>query len=245
MYYAWSDGRDSNPRPSPWQGDVLPLNYRRTALCITRLYYNDSDMLGMLKTKIDTRHIAILLVLIPLSLFLLENSSSSCKLENKEKFDQSKACEDLDLEYEFESYYRNSHGTFENMIIDVAVSERVFQVDREDIGGNNGIACRSIIIETIDDNKIFDATGSFGYIARDLPHFSSKYVAIHEAYHLLGERSEMAANYSAGLKEPIGLVQTIFYSVLHGLRKTPAENYPCLVGSSWEIFKVYFLGYSQ
>jgi hypothetical protein len=24
-----SDGRDLNPRPSPWQGDVLPLNYRR------------------------------------------------------------------------------------------------------------------------------------------------------------------------------------------------------------------------
>ena len=24
-----SGGRDLNPRPSPWQGDVLPLNYRR------------------------------------------------------------------------------------------------------------------------------------------------------------------------------------------------------------------------
>ncbi len=26
----WSERRDSNPRPSPWQGDVLPLNYSRT-----------------------------------------------------------------------------------------------------------------------------------------------------------------------------------------------------------------------
>ena len=25
----WSGRRDSNPRPSPWQGDVLPLNYFR------------------------------------------------------------------------------------------------------------------------------------------------------------------------------------------------------------------------
>ena len=25
----WSDGPDSNRRPSPWKGDILPLNYRR------------------------------------------------------------------------------------------------------------------------------------------------------------------------------------------------------------------------
>ena len=25
----WSGRRDSNPRPPPWQGDVLPLNYFR------------------------------------------------------------------------------------------------------------------------------------------------------------------------------------------------------------------------
>ena len=27
--YNWSGRRDSNPRPPPWQGDVLPLNYFR------------------------------------------------------------------------------------------------------------------------------------------------------------------------------------------------------------------------
>src|SRR5690606_20514087 len=27
---SWSGRRDSNPRPSPWQGDVLPLNYFRS-----------------------------------------------------------------------------------------------------------------------------------------------------------------------------------------------------------------------
>ncbi len=25
----WSGGRDSNPRPSPWQGDALPLSHPR------------------------------------------------------------------------------------------------------------------------------------------------------------------------------------------------------------------------
>lgn len=25
-----SGGRDLNPQPSPWEGDILPLNYHRT-----------------------------------------------------------------------------------------------------------------------------------------------------------------------------------------------------------------------
>ncbi len=28
-YKIWSGRRGSNPRPPPWQGDVLPLNYFR------------------------------------------------------------------------------------------------------------------------------------------------------------------------------------------------------------------------
>ena len=31
---SWSGRRDSNPRPPPWQGDVLPLNYFRTTVII-------------------------------------------------------------------------------------------------------------------------------------------------------------------------------------------------------------------
>ena len=27
--WVWSGRRDSNPRPPPWQGGVLPLNYFR------------------------------------------------------------------------------------------------------------------------------------------------------------------------------------------------------------------------
>src|SRR5699024_8422725 len=30
--FPWSGRRDSNPRPSPWQGDILPLNYFRKLL---------------------------------------------------------------------------------------------------------------------------------------------------------------------------------------------------------------------
>lgn len=26
---VWSEGRELNPRPSPWEGDILPLNYPR------------------------------------------------------------------------------------------------------------------------------------------------------------------------------------------------------------------------
>ena len=33
-YYRWSGRRDLNPRPSPWQGDALPLSYSRS-----RTYY--------------------------------------------------------------------------------------------------------------------------------------------------------------------------------------------------------------
>ena len=28
----WSGKRDSNPRPSPWQGDALPLSYSRESV---------------------------------------------------------------------------------------------------------------------------------------------------------------------------------------------------------------------
>ncbi len=31
---VWSGKRDLNPRPSPWQGDALPLSYSRS-LCNT------------------------------------------------------------------------------------------------------------------------------------------------------------------------------------------------------------------
>ena len=39
-HLSWSGKRDSNPRPSPWQGDALPLSYSRMVVdCRTSLKY--------------------------------------------------------------------------------------------------------------------------------------------------------------------------------------------------------------
>ena len=32
--FVWSGRWDLNPRPSPWEGDILPLNYARTRISI-------------------------------------------------------------------------------------------------------------------------------------------------------------------------------------------------------------------
>ena len=37
----WSGKRDSNPRPSPWQGDALPLSYSR------KTEKNEDDLEGI------------------------------------------------------------------------------------------------------------------------------------------------------------------------------------------------------
>ena len=38
---SFESGRwESNPLPSPWQGDVLPMNYARIAHIITNLWEN-------------------------------------------------------------------------------------------------------------------------------------------------------------------------------------------------------------
>ena len=39
-FHILSGRRDSNPRPRPWQGRVLPLNYfRRTVIIIANTFY--------------------------------------------------------------------------------------------------------------------------------------------------------------------------------------------------------------
>src|SRR5574337_330806 len=34
----WSGRRDSNPRRSAWEADILPLNYSRTLFCLTKAF---------------------------------------------------------------------------------------------------------------------------------------------------------------------------------------------------------------
>lgn len=99
----------------------------------------------------------------------------------------------------------------------------VLEVERKDIGGNNGLAC-----------------GYWGYVAEDLSEEAKKFVRRHELVHLLGEGNELRANLEAGLEYPLGLVQTAITSVWR-IVQTP--NYPivCKINLLWERFKMYFL----
>ena len=48
MSYFLSAKRDSNSRPSPWQGDALPLSHSRRSVPFLRdkMYYNNNIGLG-------------------------------------------------------------------------------------------------------------------------------------------------------------------------------------------------------
>jgi hypothetical protein len=118
----------------------------------------------------------------------------------------------------------------ETETLEEVISKRVHYVDRSEIKGANGVTC------------FYTA-----FVAKDLPKHAEKYVATHEAIHLMGELDETKTNYLAAQKEPFGVVQTIVYSVYLGLgqlKKTPVQKYPCLAGLLWLNFKVYFLGFS-
>ena len=49
--YIWSGRRDSNPRPPPWQGGVLPLNYFRVYKIIMRVKGVEPPRLAALDPK--------------------------------------------------------------------------------------------------------------------------------------------------------------------------------------------------
>jgi len=108
--------------------------------------------------------------------------------------------------------------------LDEVVRKRVLEVEEKDISGYNGIAC-----------------GSYGFVSSRLPHFAEKYVKVHEALHLIGYDNEMLVNYKAGLKHPIGLIQTVFYTFFSNFKDHKINEYPCVMGNLWKSFKVYFL----
>ncbi|MCA9391679.1 hypothetical protein KC614_00550 [candidate division WWE3 bacterium] len=76
------------------------------------------------------------------------------------------------------------------------------------------------------------------FIADDMPTMATRYVEAHEAFHILGVRSETQANYKAALIEPLGMVQVVFISVFGNLKLV---DLPCRLGVSWLLFKAYFL----
>jgi hypothetical protein len=113
--------------------------------------------------------------------------------------------------------------------IDEIANNQVKQTERNKIGGANGISC-----------------GKIAFISSDLPYFAKKYVRLHEALHLVGIRNETLANYLAGFKEPLGLVQTVYVSLIPSTKKRIGiYSFPCYIGNVWKTFKTYFVFWKE
>ena len=78
-------------------------------------------------------------------------------------------------------------------------------------------------------------------IADSLSDQAKKYVAAHEALHIIGYHNETEVNYMAGRREPLGLLMTIFHSVGVNFKDRKITEYPCVFARMWRIFKFYFL----
>lgn len=98
----------------------------------------------------------------------------------------------------------------------------VFKVERYKIGNNHGVACNDI-----------------AFVATDLPKRAQKYVAYHEYLHTQGDDSETLVNIKSGIRNPLGLLQTISTSLRTAVI-TKGFN-KCSLASLWKVFKVYFL----
>jgi len=102
----------------------------------------------------------------------------------------------------------------------------IVEVDRKDIGGNNGVAC-----------------GQWGYVARDLSGSAKVFVRRHELAHILGVGDEFQANKEAALEYPFGFVQTVILSTWRGLTNRD-RPFVCNIVSLWTSFKEYCLPWS-
>lgn len=107
-----------------------------------------------------------------------------------------------------------------------AADKLILEVSSELLPGRNGQSC-----------------SNFGFVRNDLPVQAKKFVKRHELEHLLQtgkERNrEFSANLAAGKEYPLGLIQTIFFSL-----KSRAKYYDsplCYILTSWKTFKIYFL----
>lgn len=108
--------------------------------------------------------------------------------------------------------------------METALSSQVIDVPRSELLGLNGIACFP-----------------YAFVADDLPEAARKYVATHEVIHLFGEINETKTNFRAGIRQPVGLIQTVFYSLYLNFKDKNPGGYPCTTGRVWMIFKGYFL----
>lgn len=156
---------------------------------------------------------------------LLEAISRFCPKIKASELYPRKTCVEIVTEYAPDLQSKLLH---EELTIDDVLERRTLYVSLEDLGAN-GTACFAYAI----------------LVNKELPPRARRYVAIHEAIHFLGELDETKANFRAAVREPIGLIETIIYSLeqnLKTLTKKPLTSYPCVLGRLWIIFKVYFLG---
>lgn len=111
---------------------------------------------------------------------------------------------------------------------DAAANELVHEVRGDALDPLNGISC-----------------GEYGFVRDDLPHGASLFVKRHELEHLLQEgmgyrgNPEFNANLAAAKAHPIGLIETIFFSVIHRARYY--DSFFAYLVSAWVTFKKYFL----
>lgn len=102
----------------------------------------------------------------------------------------------------------------------------VYEVPPEQLGPANGVVCR----------------GGIAFVDESLPTQARLFVARHELEHLFqttSENREVNANIAAGKEYPVGLISTIYTSLV---KSKQGRSWCCFLKSSWWIFKVYFLG---
>ena len=112
------------------------------------------------------------------------------------------------------------------------LEKAVIEVDRESIGGANGIYC-----------------GGVAFVSNDLPAQAELYVRRHELEHAFQFRLRMkeqnyesAANYAAAKEYPIGLGETVVFSVIESRKSF--NSTACYVIALWKVFKIYFLPFA-
>ena len=112
------------------------------------------------------------------------------------------------------------------------LEKAVIEVDRASIGGVNGVYC-----------------GGVAFVSNDLPVQAELYVRRHELEHVFQFRLQMeeqnhesAANYAASKEYPIGMIETVIFSVVKA--RDHFDSTTCYLVALWETFKTYFLPFA-
>lgn len=112
------------------------------------------------------------------------------------------------------------------------LEQAVIEVDRDSIGGANGMYC-----------------GGVAFVSNDLPAQAKLYVRRHELEHAFQftlqmeeQNYESAANYAASKEYPVGMVETVVFSVVESRKFFDSTT--CWLVTLWKIFKIYFLPFA-